>query len=151
MNTSLQIWNPNYAGHKNTVETDHESSLIQAVYKYVKKTGNEDILSYQVGNITVAHRMEKSMEFLMNHRWSDKYDMVIGATTADWGDVQHTHPWGVYITDDTHYCVDIYDNAMMLIALDNMMELIPSTKAKWLTIRQNLAKKHHEDVVGQRK
>lgn len=28
---------PNYCGHKNTVETDHESSLVQAVYKYVKK------------------------------------------------------------------------------------------------------------------
>ena len=26
---------PNYAGHKNTVETDHETSLLQAVYKYV--------------------------------------------------------------------------------------------------------------------
>jgi hypothetical protein len=130
---------PNYAGHKNTVETDHESSLVQAVYKYVIKTGNSDFLKSKVGDNTVAEQMEKSMEFLMNHRWSEKYDMVYGATTADWGDVQHTHPWGVYITDDTHYCVDIYDNAMMLIALDNMMELIPSTKSKWSSIRENLA------------
>ncbi|TVP79759.1 MAG: hypothetical protein EA353_05505 [Puniceicoccaceae bacterium] len=28
---------PDYAGHKNTMETDHESSLVQAVYKYVKR------------------------------------------------------------------------------------------------------------------
>ena len=131
---------PDYAGHKNTVETDHESSLVQAVYKYIAKTGNKDFLSIKVGGHTVAERLEKSMEFLITHRWSDKYNMIYGATTADWGDVQHSHPWGVYITDDTHYCVDIYDNAMMLIALDNMMELIPTTKSKWEDIRENLAK-----------
>ncbi len=31
---------PRYAGHKNTVETDQESSLIQAVYKYIQITGD---------------------------------------------------------------------------------------------------------------
>lgn len=131
---------PNYAGHKNTVETDHETSLVQAVYKYVKKTGNTDFLKKTVGGFTVAKRMEMSMQFLMDHRWTDKFGLIYGATTADWGDVQHTHPWGVYITDDTVYCVDIYDNAMMLIALDNMMELIPETKVKWQPIRNDIAK-----------
>ncbi|MDO5978244.1 hypothetical protein [Flavivirga spongiicola] len=131
---------PNYCGHKNTVETDHETSLIQAVYKYIKKTGHHNFLNTQVGNLTVAKRMEKAMEFLMSHRWSDKFGLIYGATTADWGDVQHSHPWGVYITEDTHYCVDIYDNAMLLIALDNMMELVPETQLKWGTIRKNIAK-----------
>ena len=35
---------PRYAGHKNTVETDQEASLVQAVYKYVKKAGDKDFL-----------------------------------------------------------------------------------------------------------
>ena len=131
---------PRYAGHKNTVETDHEASLVQAVYKYVKKTGDTAFLKDSVGNATVAERLEKSMAFLMNERWSDKYGLIYGATTADWGDVQHTHEWGVYITDDTAYCVDIYDNAMFLIALDNMMELLPETKPKWEKIRADIAK-----------
>ena len=131
---------PNYCGHKNTVETDHESSLVQAVYKYVKKTGNKSFLYTKVGTETVAERMEKAMQFLLDYRWTNKFDLIYGATTADWGDVQHSHPWGVYITDDTKYCVDIYDNAMMLIALDNLMELVPETKAKWRTIRSELAK-----------
>ncbi|MEN8125362.1 MAG: hypothetical protein ABFR32_09540 [Bacteroidota bacterium] len=131
---------PNYCGHKNTVETDHETSLVQAVYKYIKKTGNYDFLVNMVGEETVAQRMENSMEFLLNHRWSDKYQLIYGATTADWGDVQHQHPWGVYITDETHFCVDIYDNAMFLIALDNMMELIPSSQTKWKPIREDVAK-----------
>jgi len=130
---------PTYCGHKNTVETDHESSLVQAVYKYVKKTGNAGFLKLNVGDATVAERLEMSMQFLLDHRWSDKYGLIYGATTADWGDVQHSHPWGVYITDDTKYCLDIYDNAMMLIALDNMMELLPDTRVKWQKIRNDIA------------
>ena len=34
---------PRYGGHKNTVETDQETSLIQAMYKYVHATGDESI------------------------------------------------------------------------------------------------------------
>jgi glycogen debranching enzyme len=131
---------PNYAGHKNTVETDHETSLVQAVYKYVKKTGDSEFLNEKIGDKTVAERLEWSMEFLMNHRWSEDYGLIWGATTADWGDVQHCHPWGVYITEDTKYALDIYDNAMLVIALNNLMEIVPSTKKKWQSIRDGIAK-----------
>ena len=130
---------PNYAGHKNTVETDHETSLVQAVYKYVTKTGDADFLNEKIGDKTVAERMEWSMEFLLNHRWSKEYGLIWGATTADWGDVQHCHKWGVFITENTKYCLDIYDNAMFLIALDNMMEMVPATKDKWNSIRKSIA------------
>ena len=119
---------PNYAGHKNTVETDHETSLVQAVYKYVVKTGDTGFLKEVIGDKTVAERLEWAMEFLLNHRWSEEYGLIYGATTADWGDVQHCHPWGVFITEETKFCLDIYDNAMLLIALDNMMEIIPAAK-----------------------
>jgi hypothetical protein len=130
---------PDYCGHKNTVETDHETSLVQAVYKYIQVTGHTDFLRKEVGHSTVAQRMEQAMQFLLDYRWSKEHGLIYGATTADWGDVQHTHPWGVYITEDTHYCVDIYDNAMLLIALDNMMELLPVTKDKWQKIRNSIA------------
>ena len=36
---------PRYAGHKNTVETDQETSLVQTVYKYVQLTGDKDFLN----------------------------------------------------------------------------------------------------------
>lgn len=137
INTELE---PRYSGHKNTVETDQESSLIQAIYKYVSKTGNRNFLNTKVGGHTVGERMVFAMQYLLNQRWANQYGLIYGATTADWGDVQHTHPWGVYITEDTKFCVDIYDNAMMLIALDNMMELLPKTKEKWLEIRDSIAK-----------
>jgi GH15 family glucan-1,4-alpha-glucosidase len=141
---------PIYCGHKNTVETDHETSLVQAVYKYIKCTKDFDFLKTKVGKYTVAERIEKSMEYLIKHRWSEKYGLIYGATTADWGDVQHSHPWGVYITDDTHYCVDIYDNAMLLIALDNMMELNPDSKKRWAKKRMEIAE-NTMDVLWDKK
>jgi len=131
---------PRYAGHKNTVETDQETSLIQSVYKYVRVTGDKTILKEVVGGKSVAMRMEWAMEFLINHRFNEKYGLIWGATTADWGDVQPEHDWGVYLTDDTHYAIDIYDNAMFLIALDNLIELISGTMEKWQPVKNQIAR-----------
>ncbi len=129
-----------YAGHKNTVETDQETSLVQTVYKYVKSTGDVAFLTEEIGGVSVAKRMEHSMDFLMNKRYNEKYGLLYGATTADWGDVQPEHEWGVYLTDDTHYAIDVYDNAMFIIALDNFLELAPEKKSKWEPIRESIAK-----------
>ncbi|MBD1260200.1 hypothetical protein HZY62_06360 [Maribacter polysiphoniae] len=131
---------PRYAGHKNTVETDQETSLIQAVYKYVKTTGDSSILNVEIGDKTVAERMEWAVQFLMDKRFSREYGLIWGATTADWGDVQPEHGWGVDIDGNTHRAIDIYDNAMLIIALDNMLELMPDIKEQWLPIRRRLAK-----------
>ena len=130
---------PRYAGHKNTVETDQESSLVQAVCKYVHVSGDTAILKEMVGKKTVAERLERSMLFLLNHRYNEKFGLIYGATTADWGDVQPEHDWGVYLTDDTHYAIDIYDNAMFLIALDNFMKMVPQKKEQWQPVRDKIA------------
>lgn len=137
---------PRYAGHKNTVETDQETSLVQTVSKYVKATGDAEILKEMIGDKSVAERLEWAMDFLMNHRFDKKHGLIWGATTADWGDVQPEHEWGVFLTDDTHYALDIYDNAMFLIALDNLMELVPSTKEKWSPIRNQTAENVREHL-----
>lgn len=130
---------PRYAGHKNTVETDQESSLVQAVYKYIQITGDSTILNETVGDKTVAQRLEWAMDFLMQHRWNEQYGLIIGATTADWGDVQPEHGWGVDLDNNTHPAIDIYDNAMLVIALNNLMEILPATKTKWEPIRDGVA------------
>lgn len=130
---------PRYAGHKNTVETDQESSLVQAVYKYVQVTGDRSILEETEAGKTVEEGLELAMEFLMNERYNDAYGLLWGATTADWGDVQPEHEWGVYLTGDTHYAIDIYDNAMFLIALENFMDLVPGKKEKWGAIHTRIA------------
>ncbi|HNW57310.1 MAG TPA: amylo-alpha-1,6-glucosidase [Bacteroidales bacterium] len=129
---------PRYAGHKNTVETDQESSLVQAVYKYVNLSGDKDFLKDTVGAMTIAQRLEKSLDFLLNNRFNEKYGLIWGATTADWGDVQPEHDWGVFINENTHYAIDIYDNAMFLIALDDFIKMVPEKKEKWIKIHDSV-------------
>jgi len=130
---------PRYAAHKNSVETDQESSLIQAVYKYIKLTGDSTILSEKVGDKTVSEGMEWAMDFLMNNRFNKQYGLIIGATTADWGDVQPEHGWGVDLDNNTHPAIDIYDNAMFVIALNNLIEILPSAKGKWAPVKESVA------------
>jgi hypothetical protein len=84
--------------------------------------------------------------FLMNHRYNDKYGLIWGATTADWGDVQPEHDWGVYLTEDTHYAIDIYDNAMFLIAMENFMELVPEKKGKWQSVFDQIFENTRENL-----
>lgn len=130
---------PRYAGHKNTVETDQESSLIQAVYKYVKATGDTSILQHRVGEKRVSERLHLALQYLLDDRYSEEYGLLYGATTADWGDVQPEHEWGVYLTDDTHYAIDVYDNAMFLIAIDSYLSLVPEAKSTWQPKRESIA------------
>jgi len=130
---------PRYAAHKNSVETDQESSLVQAVYKYIRLTGDNSILAENIGGKTISDRLDWAMDFLMKHRFNQRYGLIIGATTADWGDVQPEHGWGVDLDNNTHPAIDIYDNAMFLIALNNLMEMIPSAKQKWDPVRESIA------------
>jgi len=130
---------PRYAAHKNTVETDQESSLIQAFYKYIQLTGDSAVLTEMVGDKTVAQRLEWAMDFLMKNRFNKQYGLIIGATTADWGDVQPEHGWGVDLDNNTHTAIDIYDNAMFIIALNNLTEMIPATRGKWNSVKESIA------------
>ncbi len=129
---------PGLAAHKNTAETDQESSLIQGVYKYVTKSGDSDLLNVEIAGNSVTKRMEQAIEYLMNHRFNDKYGLIYGATTADWGDVQPETRKGVVISDSTHYVIDIYDNAMLVIALKNFIELVPEKASKWNPVLKDI-------------
>lgn len=137
--TITNVLAPDYAGHKNTVETDQETSLIQAVYKYVNASQDTSFLSTKVGNSIVKDKMENALQFLMNERYNKTYGLLWGATTVDWGDVQPEHDWGVHLDENSHIALDIYDNAMFLIALDNYMELVPEKASQWKPIRDEIA------------
>lgn len=130
---------PRYAGHKNSVETDQETSLIQAVYKYVKKTGDTAFLREPAGDFTVAQRMEKALNYLMTDRYNKQYGLIYGATTADWGDVQPEGGWGVDIDENTHFAIDIYDNAMLVIALKDFIGMLPDKAAQWQPVLQKIS------------
>jgi len=116
---------PGWAAHKNTVETDQESSLIQAVSKYVAATGDKAILSEEIGGRRVLERLDDALQYVLKNRWSDKYGLVTGATTVDWGDMQAQTGWGVAINHNTKWAISIYDNAMYLQAIHDFIGLLP--------------------------
>lgn len=140
------VLEPKLAAHKNTVETDQESSLIQAVAKYIRKTGDRQILELEIDGKKVSERMEIALDFLMTSRFSEQYGLIWGGTTADWGDVQPEHDWGVFLNHESHHSIDIYDNAMLVIAIKKFIEMVPEAVSKWsptleklqLNIRKNL-------------
>ncbi len=125
---------PGWAAHKNTVETDQESSLIQAVTKYIEATGDRGILTEKVGDQTVVRRMDAALQYVLKDRWSDKYGLVIGATTVDWGDMQAQQGWGVAVNDKTKWAISIYDNTMFLMAINDFISIAPKdyrSKVNW--------------------
>ena len=131
---------PRYAAHKNTVETDHEASLIQAVWRYVQKSGNRAFLQEEVAGKRVIDRLEGALEFLMNERYDAEHGLLWGATTADWGDVQPEHPWGVELDANSHRCLDIYDNAFFVIAINHFLEMTSDeeARARWTAVRDQI-------------
>lgn len=132
---------PGWEAHKNTVETDQESSLVQAVRKYIDVTGDVSILDEKIGGKTAFTRLEDALNYIMKDRWSAKYGLVTGATTIDWGDVQPETGWGVAINQKTKWAIDIYDNAMFAIALRDFIHIKPKnykTSRDWATVSTNL-------------
>lgn len=126
-----------HVGFKNTVETDQETSLIQAFGKYISVTSDKAILHEVIGGKTVWERMKSSVEYLLKNRYSNKYKLLTGATTQDWGDVQIEGGATVDIDENTHWAIDVYDNAMFLLALDNLVAFSENTieKEKWKRLR----------------
>jgi hypothetical protein len=116
-----------HVGFKNTVETDQETSLIQAFGKYIRVTGDTAVLHEVIGRKTVAERMKSSVEYLLKNRYSNKYKLLTGATTQDWGDVQIEGGATVDVDENTHWAIDVYDNDMFLLALDNLVAFCVNT------------------------
>jgi hypothetical protein len=126
---------------KNTVETDQESSLIQCVGKYIIKTGDTSILSQKVDGKTVLERMEMMVHYLMKEKYCDKYGLIWGGTTADWGDVQACSDDLVDINSATTPAISIYDNAMFIIALDYLSKMTSNRVQgqKWKSLKNSIA------------
>ncbi|MBQ3659740.1 MAG: hypothetical protein II963_06260, partial [Bacteroidales bacterium] len=113
-----------------------------AVAQYVAITGDYDYLKEVRAGKTVLEHLEDAMSNLRHEKWNDTYGLITGATTADWGDVQPEHGWGVEIDENTHYTIDIYDNAMFALALDElcMLEGGSDSADRWLNLRDTLRK-----------
>jgi len=124
---------PGHLGFKNTVETDQETSLIQAIAKYISSTGDRSILTEAVAGMAVYDRLVLAMDYLFAERYAENQGLIMGATTFDWGDVQVEGGTVVDIDELSHWSIDVYDNAMLAIALENMVSLSddPDDQKRW--------------------
>lgn len=122
---------PDYKAHKNTVETDQESSLIIAIAGYIRATGDRQVLLESKNGKTVLERCEMALRFLKENRYSEEYGLLFGATTVDWTDVQPESPWGVFVTEDTHWCIDVYDNAIYVLAINEFIDWVKDDVEKF--------------------
>ena len=146
---------PEHVGFKNTVETDQETSLIQIVGKYIRKTGDKDILKEQVAGKSVYLRMKDMIDYLLREKYDEDYGLLTGALTADWGDVQANDTVNVVdITENSIITIDAYDNAMFVIALDFMAEMSEgSERVRWQQLRKQIAtntRKHLWDDMNKK-
>jgi hypothetical protein len=134
---------PGFVAGKNTVESDQESSLVQAVRKYIAATNDRTILDERTGGVAVSERLAQAMHYVMTERFDPVHGLVWGGTTQDWGDVQPETPRGVVLDASSHRAISIYANAMLLIAINDYLELLgenASEKAHWQSVRDKLRK-----------
>jgi glycogen debranching enzyme len=134
---------PGYWSDKNTVETDQESSLVQAISKYVEATKDRTILEESIAGVTVKERLGQAMNYVLTERFDPKHGLVWGGTTIDWGDVQPESPRGTVLDASSHRALSIYDNAMLLIAMNDYLELLGDTApdaGEWRAKRDELKK-----------
>lgn len=130
-----------HVGFKNTVETDQETSWIQALCKYVDKTGDKAVFTDTVAGRTVNAHIADMLAFLMRERFNHDYGLLYGAFTVDWGDVQPDSTNVVDFTENSTRTIDAYDNAMFVIAVDRLAKSNPSMPGleKYTVLRDSIS------------
>jgi len=147
---------PDFRGFKNSVETDQETSLVQAIHSYIRSTHDTSILGEIVDGQTLLCRLERALDFLLQRRFSEKYGLIYGATTIDWGDIAPEDAIGAVFNEKTHRAIDVYDNAMFLIAIDNFLSFVDHDAVKiqkWRPVEQLIranVRKHLWDATRQK-
>jgi hypothetical protein len=144
---------PEMVGHKNTVETDQESSLVIGARNYIEASGDTGLLAHVVDGVTVLDRLERAVNWVLQHRWSDRHGLAWNATTIDWGDMQPEHAWGVKLDENSHPALCIYTNALFSVALRDLIWLQenggrrPDTLREKRTALDAAIRKHLWDVA----
>jgi hypothetical protein len=113
---------------KNTVETDQEASAVQSAFQVfiLKGSNGPTWLQKKVAGEAIIDRLEKALHFPFSRRYSEKYGLITGAHTADWGDVdpEDADQNAIYVDEKTHWTSDIYDQAMAFEACREMAEML---------------------------
>ncbi len=98
---------------KNTVETDQETSAVQAGHQVYELLGPDWYLA-EIKGVPAYERLERTLEFLLKDRFDAVHGLITGAHTADWGDVEmeDADQSAIYAGETTRWTADIYDQSM---------------------------------------
>jgi len=138
-NGSLEDWiDSRGTSDKNTVETDQEASAVQAAFQVYELVGPQ-WLEKEIRGEKIISRLERALQFVLHSRLNEKYRLLTGAHTADWGDVDMVDEDQkvIYVDERTHWNVDIYDQSMFYLACKNLAEMFEALgqrekSASWL-------------------
>lgn len=147
----MTVVTPETSNTQSQGEIDQETSLVQAVRKFVEVTGERSFLEEVVEGRSVLERLELALDYLLAHRFDREHSLLWGATTAHWGDVQPEHEWGVELDANSHPAIDIYDNAMFIIALNDLLHLLgPNSErtTRWREVRDQVKNAIRGNVVS---
>jgi hypothetical protein len=80
------------------------------------------------------------LDYLKRERFNHKYQLLWGAMTADWGDVQPNDSFGCDWNELSNEAIDIYDNAMFIIALQTLIDIQPNSPkvTEWKGLKKSL-------------
>jgi hypothetical protein len=129
-NGSLEDWiNSQSESDKNTTETDQESNAVQAAHQVYEMLGPE-WLEKTISGEKIINRLEQALLYVLRERWNEEHGLVIGAHTADWGDVDMVDgdQQSIYVDEHTHWTADIYDQSMFYQACMNLALMMDSQK-----------------------
>jgi hypothetical protein len=135
---------------KNTVETDQESSAVQAAGQAAALLG-PGWLQENIQGRTILDRLERALRFVLAERFDDKTGLVFGAHTIDWGDVEEvdSDQQAIYLDARSRLTADIYDQAMFYQAARELAAMMEAAGLKekamfWTVQADSLRKKTNE-------
>ncbi len=116
---------------KNTVETDQEAGAVLAAAEAVRLVG-PSWLKKSVAGRSVLERLERSLRFVLDHRFDERLGLVLGTHTIDWGDVEDVEPdeEAVRAGPSSRWTADLYDQAMFYRAALDLSDLMEAAGFK---------------------
>ncbi len=106
---------------KNTVETDQETSAVQAGRQVYELSGPEWDHA-EIQGVPAYERMRRALEFVLKDRFDAVHGLIKGAHTADWGDVEmeDADQSAIYAGKTTRWTADTYDQSMFYQAASDL-------------------------------
>jgi len=109
---------------KNTTETDQEASAVLAAAQAARIV-EPGWLDRKIDGVSVIDRLDRALKSVFAARFDKSRGLVIGAHTADWGDVdmEDADRNAIYNDARTNWTADIYDQAIVYGACRALAEL----------------------------